>query len=281
MVVLERVISDEEFTLSNLPIAHYRIYPVDVSHEGKSNHTVHISFNVLEPNKTVKFYHLDTDDFEKYALQANSTGGNLDPKKWLYKLDKANELKQYDIPISKSIRLHFIFAKITPSKIPIRVIIRESWEPDGGIVRILSGIPITNNQLSKQIRQLIHSSTRSLKILSPHTDLHLIDDLSEAITRGVQVQLIIRNLDQQNTPTTKQAFPHLQKILGKNLKSNDKIHARVLVKDDCEAIVMSSDLDQNSMQNLINCGVHISDSVPISQLNDFFEEIWKSSKNTS
>ena len=44
---------------------------------------------------------------------------------------------------------------------------------------------------------------------------------------------------------------------------------------------MSSDINQDSMQNLINCGIHVTDSVAITELDDFFEKVWNNSKNTS
>lgn len=280
MMKSNRVIVDSKFSLPSIPIMCYQHQGVDISHEGKSKHVVSVSFSVLDPNKKISFYHLNVDEFESYAFRANSLGSDFEPKNPLFKLSKVSNCKNYEISITETTRLHFMFAK-TGTSVPLQLTIVESWESDTGIVKVLPGIPITDNQLSKRIKQLIHESTHTLKIISPHTDLHLMDDISDAIKRNVEVRLIIRNEDQYNTHTTKQAYPHLQKILGKNLKSNEKIHSRLIIKDSDLAIVMSSDIDQNSMQNLINCGMEISDSLPITELNRFFEEIWRQSKNTS
>lgn len=280
MATFKRVIMDGEYSLPVIPLFCSQHVGIDIFHEGKTNHMVSLSFKVLESDKKIKFYHISTDEFEKFALQANSAGGNIDPTDAIFKSGKVHSYDGYDIPIHESTRLHFVFSKYG-AKVPFKVTIVESWENDKKIIKILPGIPITNNQLSKRIKQLISESKTSLKIISPHTDLHLFDDISEAVKRGVNVELIIRNLDQQNTAPTQQAFPYLQKILGKNLKSNTKIHTRLIIKDNSEAIIMSSDIDQNSMQNLINCGIEISDSTPISELNNFFKEIWLASHETS
>lgn len=146
---------------------------------------------------------------------------------------------------------------------------------------VLPGLSIMNNPLGKKIRNMIQGSQFSLKIISPHTDLHLIDEISAAIERGVKVSLIIRNDDQHNSQATKQAYPHLQELLKNNLKSHERLHARLLIKDDSEAIITSSDLEQNSMQNLLNCGIYVSNPDLIVELNGFFQEVWNSSKNSS
>lgn len=280
MTRFERVIADEEFTLKNIPIINYQHSGYDVFHECKSNHEVSVSFKVLDPNKKISFYHMTTDGFEKYAFQANAIGSDLEPRTYIFQLKKVSGYDNYKIPIVQSTRLHFIFAK-SGAFVPIKLTIVESWESDNNTVGVLPGIPIMDNRLSKRIKQLIHESTTSLKIISPHTDLHLIEDISDAVKRGVDVKLIIRNEDHQNTAVTKQAFPRLQRVLGKNLKSNDKIHSRLIIRDTANAIVMSSDMEQNSLQNLINCGVEVFDSFPIGELNHFFDEIWRQSKNTN
>ena len=111
-------------------------------------------------------------------------------------------------------------------------------------------------------------------------DLHLIDEIAGAIERGVEVLLITRATDKLNTHDTKMAFPHLQKLLRKNLKMNERIHARIIIRDDIEALMMSSDLTQDSIQNLLNCGIRISDTNVIEDLLIFFDNVWNSSKNS-
>ncbi|MCI0447804.1 phospholipase D-like domain-containing protein [bacterium] len=279
MVQSERIVFDEEFALPNIPILCVQHQGIDIQHDGKTNHFVRIYFKVQE-NKSAKLYLLNTEEFESYAIKANTVSSSLEPKQFQLCSEKTNEFKSQDIPIHKNCRLHFLFAKSSPFKVPLHFTVREFWNPDPKIMYVYPGIPITNNQLSKKIRSMILESQNNLKILSPHTDLHVIEDITSAINRGIEVKLIIRNSGKNQTQSTSQAFPHLQRLLKKNLKSNDNIHARILIKDDSEALVMSSDLSQDSMQNLINCGIHVSDSTSISNLISFFDEIWNSSKNT-
>lgn len=280
MELLERVLTDEDVELPQFPIVCVQHMGLDVCHENKTNHNLYLSFRVLDTDKSIKIYGLTTENFESYAIMlANEK--RLEPKNYQFVIEKRTELLEYNIPISKSSRIHLLFVKKTPFKVNLNLKIQEKWEQKQSNIGILPNIPLADNRLSKVIRELINTSEKSLKIISPYTDLHLMEELSSAINRNVDVKLIIKNEKDNNTHSTKQAFPHLQKLLKQNLKSHDNVHARMLICDDEEAVVMSSDINQDSMQNLINCGIHVTDSVAITELVDFFEKIWSSSKNTS
>lgn len=280
MTISERILIDEKIILPNLPLICVQQVGVNVSHENKTNHEVHLSLSVLDTDKTVKIYYLSLEDYEEYSIQASNRRG-LEPIKYQFVIEKTLEVSKHRIPIDRTSKLYFLIVKKSPYKVPLKLKIQEKWEPRQNDVRFLPNIPLDDNRLSKTIRELIDKSKKSVKIISPHTDLHLIDSLSSAIDRDVDVRLIIRNKQNQNTQSTLQAFPHLQRLLQNNLKSNDSIHARLLIVDNNEALVMTSDMSLDSMQNLINCGLHITDSTTLSELDEFYEKIWSNSKNTS
>jgi len=131
---------------------------------------------------------------------------------------------------------------------------------------------------------MINTSSKSLKIISPYTDLHLIEELESIVKKKIDIKLIVRKTDENDSRFThdvKQAFPHLQRLLQSNLKQNDKVHARLIIKDENEALIMSSDLKQDSMHDLINCGISVTDLSTVSHLSTFFNDVWNLSKNTS
>lgn len=271
---------DEEIVLPNLPLICTRIQGIDVFHENKTNHKLFLSFKVSEPDKSAKIYCLSMDDFEQYAIQVANQQGR-EPSAYQFVTEKTSEVSKLEIPLTKTSRIYFLIVKKSPFRVPLRLNIDEKWDPKITEVGVLPNIPHSDNRLSKTIRELINNSKKTLKIISPYTDLHLMDDLTSAINRSVNVKLIIRNNENSKTQSVIQAFPRLQKLLKENLRSNNNIHARILISDVDDALVMSSDISQDSMQNLINCGIHITDSVVLTELNNFFDKIWEESKNTS
>ena len=46
---------------------------------------------------------------------------------------------------------------------------------------------------------------------------------------------------------TKIAIPHLFQILKNNLKTNERIHTRLIISDEKIVLLMTADLEQNSM----------------------------------
>ncbi len=54
-----------------------------------------------------------------------------------------------------------------------------------------------------------------------------------------------------------------------------------MIKDDSEVLIMTSDINQDSMQHLINYGIRTSESSTVIKASEFFEEVWAMSKNTA
>lgn len=279
MTELQRNVFEGEVEIPTLPLVCMKHFGFDIFHDGKNEHELDISFfvNPVKP-KIIKFYILNNEQFESYALQNT----NFLPSSFTYN-EKTHKLENYKMPITKSTRIHFFFGNAGPhaAKIPIKLIIKERWIPTSEKLQPFSGIPFESEQLSKKIQDMINSSKKSLYIISPYTDLHLTESLKSSIDRGVKAKLIIRNVkdDQNITHSVKQALPYLQRLFQKNLKISKKLHARLIIKDEQEVLVMTSDLNQDSMHNLINCGMSSTDSVAVTQFITFFNDVWKTTND--
>ena len=52
------------------------------------------------------------------------------------------------------------------------------------------------------------------------------------------------------------------------------IHSRLIICDSKEAIVSSADLDQKSLQGLINIGIKTSNYKLVKEIISFFDQAW-------
>jgi hypothetical protein len=283
MEAMQRILIEQDLVLTRIPLHLKRIVPVDISHDGKSEHSIIISFNITEKSEssdTIDFYILTAKQYDNWIISATNPG-TADPPNYTHIIRKSPMLQNYTLPISQTGRWYFLVENsgMTISRIVVNLLVKETWIPNLDKPIIYTTLSVTDNSLSKKIKDLIRESKINLKIISPFTDLYLIEEISGVIEKGVEVSLIMRGNDRLNTHDTKTAFPHLQKLLKKNLKINERIHARIIIKDDREALIMSSDLTQDGMQNLINCGILITDTSVIADLLIFFNNIWNASKN--
>jgi len=282
---MEKILLNESFEIKRIPLFTGTIMSVQVNHEGKYNHIMEVSFKILETNalNLVNFYILTPEQFEDWMVPNEGTSARVvNPKKFFKKVTKIHSLVE-NVEIEKNTRYYFAWINSlpNPTKIKGNILVKEKWEPIDSKPLVYSSSDLANNSLSKKIREMISTANKNLKIISPYTDLHLIEEFLNAVKLNVEVLLIIRNDKDFQTHDTKVAFPRLQKLLQKNLKTNSHIHARLIIKDGKEAMLMTSDLQQESMQNLINCGIFLKDTKALADLIDFFNEVWNSSKNTS
>lgn len=108
-------------------------------------------------------------------------------------------------------------------------------------------------------------------------DQAVLPDLLKLAEGGVKLRLILP-MDEKKTPDrgVRDALKQLQKP-GINIKTNNMLHARILVVGDREAIIGSSDLKTDSLDQNREAGIYTTDPVIVRHAIDFFNMVWEGS----
>ena len=114
----------------------------------------------------------------------------------------------------------------------------------------------------------------NLKIITPYIDMSLILQLLKKHDDGIKVQIITRTKNDFSGKSSKEAFDHLKQKLQDNHKTTKFIHSRVIIKDNSEILVSSSDLTQNSLLSQFNTGIFSTNNKIILKLSEYFNSVW-------
>jgi PLD-like domain len=109
-------------------------------------------------------------------------------------------------------------------------------------------------------------------LLTGYFDNALVDKLSRALRRGVQVRLIVptyRAHEHDNINATRRV-----KTANGQVKQNDSNHARLMVFGVKEAMISSADPKTDGLDQNYEAGIWTSNRTIIQSAKDFFEEIW-------
>ncbi|MCK5109470.1 MAG: hypothetical protein KAR25_07240, partial [Methanosarcinales archaeon] len=63
-----------------------------------------------------------------------------------------------------------------------------------------------------------------------------------------------------------------------NLRTNEILHARMIIVDDKEALISSADLTRDQLIDEFNAGIWVRDEETVKRATEFFDNIWDESK---
>ena len=270
----------------------YQIFSFPIKHQGKTNHRVIYEFEVDQPDPTInhKMYcyifseHKLADWFLKNLTYTNS-GIPMNNLRHLGHSVEASK-NSHEFSIKSDVRLYFIFVNWYISTITknIHLKIFEEWDVEKENEdkfedsELFTTVPPYDKSLLQQSEKMINNATENLKIITPYIDMSLISLLLEKFDSGIHIRIITRSRNDFSGKSSKEAFDHLKRKLRENHKDNSLIHSRVIIKDESEILVSSSDLTQDSLLSQFNAGIVSRDTNIIQQLRDYFENVWNHKK---
>lgn len=265
----------------------------EILNAGKINHEIHGSFEVKQKGistQTIKFHILNDFQVTRWAgsksfhsssiFQNRMKKNTTDPKKFLHSSLDAIPKGDFNVKLDKENIIYFVFdnsISLTSSK-TIHLEIFEEWDEKIKELDVVTTIPPHDTSLNDDVNSMIMSAKSNIKIISPHVDMSLIKELLEKHENGVTIQIITQNRDSFSGKNKVSAYDNLQK-LEENHKNNNLVHSRLIIIDDLEAIVSSADLTNDSMRAQFNAGIELSSPEVIQKLLNFFNQVWRESKN--
>lgn len=278
---------DEDFQ-SKPGYNNYKIFPFSIKHYGKINHKIIYEFNVeqSEPGVNHKMYcsvfsERQLADLYLRNLTSHRSDMTLsDLHKIGHFVKDTKDLHKFTI--TDDVKLYFVFTNWYVSTITknIHLKIFEEWdvEKNTGDLDLFTTAPPYDKSLLKQSEKMIETTHENLKIITPYIDMSLILLLLEKFDSGTNIRIITRSRSDFSGKSAKEAFDNLKRKLGVNHKENSLIHSRILIKDDSEILVSSSDLTQDSLLGQFNAGIVSKDKHMIQKLSNYFENVWNYKK---
>lgn len=266
----------------------YQIFPFSIKHYGKTNHRLIYEFNVeqTEPgiNHKMHCFVFSEQKLANWYLNNLTFSSSNIPLHNLQNMGYSVESVQdsHEFQIKDDVKLYFVFVNwylLTITK-NIHLKIFEEWDiqNDIGDLELFTTVPPYDKSLLKQSEKMIKTASENLKIITPYIDMSLISLLLEKFDSGTHIRIITRSGKDFSGKSSKEAFDHLKRKLGINHKDNSLIHSRIIIKDDSEILVSSSDLTQDSLLSQFNAGIVSKDMNVIKKLIDYFESVWNYKK---
>lgn len=269
----------------------HKIFSFDIKHDGKINHKIIYQFSVDQSESSTDhkmycyvFAQQDLTNWFLKNLNESSSGLFLTNLKHL-KYSVENVSDKHKFTIKRNTILFFVFVNwyvFTITK-NVKLEITEEWdEPEfSNELSLFSTIPPYDKSLLEQSQNMIESASDNLKIITPYIDMSLILPLLEKFDNGVDIQIITRSRNDFSGKSSKEAFDYIKQKLGNGHKYNSLIHSRLIIKDNYEALVSSSDLTQDSLLSQFNVGIVTTDEKIIKKLSNYFTNVWNNKKSNS
>jgi len=274
------------------------IYKLEFQNVGKINHKLSGNFSVIsqsgKKDLTIKFFILTdaqcldwaplTSPYAPRPAFVNLEKSQvLDPPSYLYSSKGALKEGNFELILEKENSLYLVldnsFSSFTSKNVKLTVY--EEWDEKIEAFNVVTSFPPEVYSLRDEIRRMIISATKTLKIITPHMDMEFVQELIEKNKQGIIVRIITRDLgDRGKSASNKQAFDSMQKNLGINHQINTHIHSRLIIVDDVEALVSSADLTHASVLSQYNAGILLSEPHSIQKLDNYFNRIWKDPETT-
>lgn len=263
----------------------YGLYsvPIPIEHFGKNQHLLHLEFVVdqtEDSNNDVNLYIMNQENYFDWmnliVPRERQQGKNNQPRQ----ADRAilrSKGERLDLEIRGSGMAYLIFNNRFSSFTRKNIVLEywESWEETIPEEDVLFTIPPDDESLKQEIERMIDESQETLMIISPYCDMTIINRLVSARDAGVDVKIILRN-EQNLTGLAKDGLVQIQKNFPNEHKLIKNVHSRIIICDSKEAIVSSADLDQKSLQGMLNIGMKTSDIELVKKIIAFFGYVWKS-----
>jgi len=259
----------------------FRIFPFDIDHEGKTSHRVYGSFSVSQPmdqrTLDIRLLVLDEPGLIEWLIDRAQFNQFIAPKRFVVDSGKKSEGRWEFEPISGRffLVLDNRYSSMTPKT--VKFTIGEEWDEIITGLDIVVTVPPTDRALHDETIRLIKNARKNLLVMTPYFDMEVLNEILAKIDSGVPVSIITREKGEFMGKDKKAAFEHLHSRLGSNHKVNNLIHARMIVRDQEEALVSSADLSHDSLVGQFNCGLVCSDPKIIKKAVGFFNLIWTKS----
>jgi len=256
-------------------------FPINVEHIGKQRHNLHLSFQVHQAENSQNDINVYVMDQVTYFNWQNT----ILPREISQSVHKIPNVAHSVIEKSKgealSIEIHgsgmlcVVFdnrhSKFTRKNIELEY--WETWDETIPDEEVLFTFPAEEESLKDEIERMIDESHERLLIISPYCDMTFISQLVTAKDSGVDVKIILRD-DEHVQGLAKDGLDQIKKNFPNEHKLIKNIHSRIIICDSKEAIVSSADLDQKSLQSLINIGIKTSNPKLVKSIISFFDQVW-------
>ena len=269
----------------------HKIFSFDIKHDGKINHKIIYQFSVDQSESSINhkmfcyvFSQQNLANWFLKNLNRSNSGILLTNLKHLgHSVENVSDKHKFTIKGNTTLFFVFVNWYIYTITKNVKLEITEEWdEPEiSNELNLFSTIPPYDKSLLEQSQNMIESASDNLKIITPYIDMSLILPLLEKFDDGVDIQIITRSRNDFSGKSSKEAFDHIKQKLGNGHKYNSLIHSRVIIKDNYEALVSSSDLTQDSLLSQFNAGIVFTDKKTIKKLYDYFANVWNNKKSNS
>ena len=134
-----------------------------------------------------------------------------------------------------------------------------------------------------KIREMLNSAETEIKMLSLYIDMMYEDIINLAENNpDLSIKIITRPSKDNNkgmrVKIGKNALDLLKIATRGDLKTNEILHARMIIVDDKEALISSADLTRDQLMDEFNAGIWVRDKETVKRATDFFDNIWKESE---
>lgn len=134
-----------------------------------------------------------------------------------------------------------------------------------------------------KIGEMLNSAETEIKILSLYIDMMYGDIINLAENNpDLSIKIITRPSKDNNkgmrVKIGKNALDLLKIATRGDLKTNEILHARMIIVDDKEALISSADLTRDQLMDEFNAGIWVRDEETVKRATEFFDNIWEESE---
>jgi phosphatidylserine/phosphatidylglycerophosphate/cardiolipin synthase-like enzyme len=126
--------------------------------------------------------------------------------------------------------------------------------------------------LKSKIEQMLHEATKKIMVTG-WLDTSLLDILQKKHAEGVSIRIITKRPESGSPQPTRTAYRKLVDIA--EVRRNELWHFRLIVCDDKEALVTSSDLTTHSLSQNFEAGVWTCSPMVVNRAIKLFEKVWQ------
>jgi len=112
---------------------------------------------------------------------------------------------------------------------------------------------------------------KEVRIISPYLDNTGVEHIMKMLKNKVDVKLITRKPDKKAHADALTVL----KGMGASIKTDNMMHARLIIFDDVAAIISSADLDSEGLNNQRQIGILTTDKITINDAIAFFDKVWE------
>jgi hypothetical protein len=129
-------------------------------------------------------------------------------------------------------------------------------------------------QIEPTISRFIFFTEKILRISSPYIELFNDIILNKLKHDEIELRILTRDIGQQSSPA-KRIIKDLNKRTNGAVKFESKLHSRMIIRDNIEMLVSSSDLNSDSLTNQFNAAIWTTDIRAVKEGIEYFDNIWE------